>query len=50
MRADYDLSQSKGALKGTMSRCEFTDKSLALSSMEADVTIEIDVKIIIDNH
>ena len=26
-----DLSQRKGALKGTMNRCEFTDKTLALS-------------------
>ena len=26
-----DLSQCKGALKATMDRCEFTDKTLALS-------------------
>ena len=32
MKGGYDLSQSKGALKGTMGRCEFTDKSLALSN------------------
>ena len=31
MGGGYDLSQCKGALKGTMGRCEFTDKSLALS-------------------
>lgn len=31
MGGGYDLSQCKGALKGTMDRCEFTDKSLALS-------------------
>lgn len=31
MGRGYDLSQCKGALKGTMDRCEFTDKTLALS-------------------
>jgi len=31
MGGGNDLSQCKGALKGTMDRCEFTEKTLALS-------------------
>ena len=30
MGGGYDLFQCKGALEGTMGRCEFIDKSLAL--------------------
>ena len=45
MGGGYDLSQCKGALKGTMDRCEFTDKSLALSFLNHTPKLFITINI-----